>query len=102
MIRFDTEWRASWQGHSFVVRNWWNLFLVTGEELYVDGELRDRRSGIFRVTSTLVTASRDHHGQFVVRAYIWPDATRVLCHIYVNDELVGGDLDAQPWQRNFG
>lgn len=97
MVRFDTEWRVSWHGHSLVVRNWWNLLMVTGEELYVDGEIRDRRSGICRMTSTLTAACHDYDGQFVVRAYIWPNATRVLCHIYVNDELVGGDLDAKPW-----
>jgi hypothetical protein len=100
MVRFDTEWRARWQGHSLIVRNWWNLFLVTGEELYVDGKLRDKRSGIFRVTSTLTAACRDDEERFVVRAYLWPDATRVLCHVYVNDELIGGDLDAEPWRKH--
>lgn len=93
MVRFNTEWRASWQGHTIIVRNWWNLLLFTGEELWVDGKLRDKHTGILRLSSTLVGTCEANGEVFVVRAYVFPlDAVRVGCYIFVNDEQVGGDL----------
>jgi hypothetical protein len=100
MLRFNTEWRASYEGHTIVVRNWWNLFLFTGEELWVDGALKDRRGGMFRLNSTLAAAVPLAGEMTAVRAYLFPlDATRVGCHIYVNDRMIGGDTDVLPWRK---
>ncbi|GAB4464197.1 MAG: hypothetical protein OHK0029_33900 [Armatimonadaceae bacterium] len=99
MLRFNTEWRTSWQGHAIIVRNWWDLYCCTGEELWVDGRLKDHRGGMtLRLTSTLTGTCRTDDNAFVVRAHLWPlDGVRVGCHIFVNDELVGGDVLNKPW-----
>jgi hypothetical protein len=100
MLRFNTEWRASYEGHSIVVRNWWNLFLFTSEELWVDGILKDKRGGLIRLNSTLAAAVAVRGEMTAIRAYLFPlDAVRVGCHIYINDQMVGGDTDFQPWRK---
>lgn len=100
MVRFDTEWRTSWNGHTILVRNWWDLFLITGEELIVDGAIVVRQTGWLR-TSASLTVFIDLDGiPAEIRADIGPIdlGMRIGCRIFVNDELIGGDVSARFWQ----
>ena len=97
MMRFESEWRTNWKGHSIVVLNWWNLLLGTGEELWIDGTRCDHSGGTFRFTSALTAVCHSEEQIFTVRAHLWPlNMAKIGCHIYINDQLVGGDVTARP------
>lgn len=90
----EKKWVASWQGHTIVVTNWWDLLLRTGESLIIDGKPipQSRRGGV--AASTLhgeINVSGKIHN---VRAHVGHTfGLMIACHIFVDDQLVGGDIN---------
>lgn len=97
MVRFHTEWRASWNGHPIVVRNWWNLLLFTGEELLVDGRTVMTQRGWFRTSTNLMGSVLLDGAPTLIRVEIGQIdlGSRIGCRIFVNEELIGGDVLAK-------
>lgn len=92
IFHHEKRWTASWQGHTITVINWWDLLLRTGEELIIDGKPIPQSRPPGQVASTLygeLTISGKTHK---VRAHIGHTfGLRIACHIFVDEQLVGGD-----------
>jgi hypothetical protein len=94
MVRFNTIFRARWRGHEIAAYNWWNLWLRTGEELWIDGtRVASQTGGPLRFAGTL-TAQVEIEGESTdLRAYFGPIdlGTRVGCQLIVNGEQIAGE-----------
>jgi hypothetical protein len=90
LFRHEKQWVVSWQRHTIIVMNWWAR---TGESLIIDGRPvpQGKPSGIL---------SNDLHGEIEVsgrahevRVHIGhTTGLRIGCHVFIDDELVGGDV----------
>ncbi|WP_210404213.1 hypothetical protein [Chroococcidiopsis sp. TS-821] len=83
-------WKVNWKGHEILTKNRW----FRGEQLYIDGVRCDRRQGL-GFTSELRGQIKDAEGSVhLVTAKFRQGSfgTRILCHIFVDDQWVGGDL----------
>jgi hypothetical protein len=95
MCRITKKWVVEWNGHQIAVENWWDFLLRGGEELFIDGIPIQQERSWARV-------SRDFHGEIIdgdkthqVRVHIGGIAYGIQmgCQIFVNEELIGGDID---------
>jgi hypothetical protein len=95
MKRFTKKWEMTWHGHQFTVKNWWDCLLRGGEELLIDGKTVDRYESwlIFShdLEARLLVEGEEHR----VRVHIGSIdfGFRVGCKIFINDRLVGGDVN---------
>jgi hypothetical protein len=87
------RWSADYGGHVIDVINWWDVFMRSGEELRIDGEVvASHRSWFcFAIRSEIRDADGAPH---TVRAHIgsinWGLA--MGCQIFIDDQLIGGDI----------
>lgn len=82
-------WNVNWNGHEILAENRW----LGGEKLYINGICCDARSGL-GFTSDLRGDVRDAEGvSHMVTAKFRQSTfcTKVLCHIFVGHEWIGGD-----------
>ncbi|MBI1805729.1 MAG: hypothetical protein HYR76_01605 [Ignavibacteria bacterium] len=90
----EKKWVASWQGHTIVVTNWWDLLLRTGESLIIDGRPIPQSRPPGMAASNLYGEINISGNVPNVRVHIghtW--GLKIACHIFVGDQLVGGDID---------
>jgi hypothetical protein len=98
MMFFNTQklkimvktWTVSWNGHEILAENRW----FGGEQLYIDGLRCDSRLGL-GFSSELRGKIKDAEGFIhVVTAKFRQSSfgTSILCHIFVDDQWIGGDL----------
>ena len=97
MRQSKKEWSTRWNGHTIVVGIWVDWKSGRGENVFVDGDLVCEQSGEWNATSTLLEAEiHDANGSYPLRVEIGASATNrfvVICHIFINGELVGGDTE---------
>lgn len=80
----------NWNEHEIIVINWWNLLGRTGEELWINGQLQNKRSGRLKtsgaLSATIITPEHEH----AVVAYLGSTlgGLRVGCQIVIDNELV--------------
>jgi hypothetical protein len=93
-VGFYRLWEVEWQSHHVVVINWWGGWWPWTEELWIDGECVDKRSGNLTLSATLHGKIQESDDAHDVQAYLGTVAggTRVGCQIVIDDEVVGGDL----------
>ncbi len=90
----EKRWVASWRGHRIVVTNWWNLLLRSGESLIFDGKPIPQSKPPGLVASTLEGELNVSGKIHRVRAHIGHTfSLMIACHIFVDDDLIGGDMD---------
>ena len=94
-FRFTKKWEASWNGHRIVVENWWDLLLRNGEELIIDGmpALKERKGS--HLSCDLYGEIYDGGKIYKVHAHVGQLSleSRVGCHNFLDDKLIGGDVD---------
>lgn len=97
MIKFKKQWSHTFQNHSIVVENWWDILLRGGERLIIDGSIIDEHMGWFTLSHQLKGEIRMKNGVHSVEARIGSiDAgVRTGCHIFIDGNLVGGNTDKQ-------
>ncbi len=94
-MRFEKRWNVRWNGHDIEVRNWWNLLLISGEQLLIDGKVADETKGWLSISRDLSATVASSGVEHAVRAHIGSvdGGLRVGCLIYADDKVIGGDTD---------
>ncbi len=90
-------WTLHYAGHDIRVENYWNLFGYARERLFVDGRLTDEAAGFLRTSAKLeARLPQENGGLFEVKSLLSQGflGLSVVCKIWVNSELVLGDVDA--------
>ncbi len=89
------SWSTRWKGHTIVVENWFDWRLRNGENAFVDGDLVCEHRSSWNTRSVVLEAEiHDESGWHQLKIYLGSaNGFSIDCHIYVNDELVGGDTD---------
>ena len=93
MRQYKQHWATRWDGHTIVVEKWFALLIRNGENVFVDGDLVcERRRSWSTVTPNFEAEIHDAMGVHQLRIQFGTSNTLdEICHIFVNDELVGGD-----------
>ncbi len=95
MFRFTKQWEVVWNGHQIVVRNWWDILLRTGEELVVDNTPVQQEKSWGRMSRNLYgeigADSEVHKVRVHIGSINW--GLNTGCQIFVDDELIGGDMN---------
>ena len=95
----DVKWQAAWNGHTIEVLNWSRIYGMTGETLKIDGVVAyDHKSFLLfgGVLSGELHSELLHEGEVHrVKARIGQKGifAGLGCHIFVDDQLIGGDVD---------
>jgi len=85
-VAAQQEWVGTWRGHQIVLRNY-----LTKEELYIDGELIDRKRSALSFSSRLTATVSDAGRTVPVLATIHPSGfgyMRIDAQLFVNGESV--------------
>lgn len=99
MKRFSKTWKAEWEGHVIVVTNWWDFRGRSGEALFIDEECVQK-------VEAQGHSARDLHGEIkrrnrTYRVHVHIGSinlgTKVGCQIFVDNELIGGDIGKKFW-----
>lgn len=98
-------WKASYKDLEIEFHNQWRFSGGCDEEVYINGQLQDERStnmlkGLRDSASSHYEQDFHHNGtdnHLEIRAGSKWHGMSVGCHIYVNGELVGGDLKSRLW-----
>lgn len=89
---FHKTWSHQHNGHQIVVNNWWSLFGMNGESYHLNGRLMGENYYWFLSVKTQYFFPIENTGLCkVVIGTKWYGTAG--CHIYINDQLVGGDVD---------
>jgi hypothetical protein len=95
MKRFTKQWEIIWRGHQITVKNWWDCLLRSGEELLIDGKTVDRYESWFTFSRDLEARLLIEGEEHRIRIHIGniDFGLRMGCKIFVNDVIVGGDVN---------
>jgi len=77
------EFKTEYKGHSVVVENG-----PTECKLIIDGKVTDVYWGIFALRVKLTGTIEDESGSYKVKAILGTKFIKVLCAVFINDELV--------------
>ena len=93
-MRFERRWKTRWNGHDIEVVNWWNVLLMCGERLFIDGKIVDDAKGWLSISRELKGTVTSGGTAYVIRAHIGSvdRGLRVGCLIYADDKVIGGDI----------
>jgi hypothetical protein len=97
LFRITKRWETRWRQHTIVVENWWTPFLLCGETLKIDDRVVDAKSGWGKISERLQGYIREGYSRYPVRVRLGgiDSGFRAGCHILVDGELVGGDLNKE-------
>lgn len=89
---FTKSWTHHHDGHRIEVVNWWSLLGMNGESFHLNGQLLYQNFYWFMSVKTQYVFPIENVGNCkVVIGTKWYGTAG--CHIYINDELVGGDIE---------
>lgn len=89
---FQKTWAYHHNGHQIEVKNWWSILGMNGESYHLNGRLMGENFYWLLSVKTQYLFPIDNVGLCkVVIGTKWYGTPG--CHIYINDELVGGDID---------
>lgn len=95
MFKYKKTWTAKFNNHQIVVENWWDLLFRTGERLIIDKKVVDEQkswSGFSRLLNGKISSNNETHNVKVRLGNI-NYFSKVGCHIFVDEKLIGGDID---------
>lgn len=88
---FKKTWIHHHDGHDIKVTNWWSLFGMNGDFFQLNNKPLKENFFWFVSPNTVYTFPLNENETCkVVIASKWHGV--VGCHIFINDELVGGDV----------
>ncbi|PIZ95225.1 MAG: hypothetical protein COX81_01355 [Candidatus Magasanikbacteria bacterium CG_4_10_14_0_2_um_filter_37_12] len=94
MFKFEKQWKLNFKGHEIIVENWWDIILRTGERLIIDGNITDEHNGLLGLSQKLEGQIKSneqvHHVE--VKLGSIDLGLKSGCHIYIDGNLVGGDI----------
>lgn len=93
---FKKTWKFDFKGHQIVVENRWNIIMKSSEKLIIDGNVADEHIGWFTILSKeLKGRIKSNNEIYQVKARIGniDFGLKVGCHIFIDDKLVGGDIE---------
>ena len=93
MAQFKKDWSAHWNGHLIRVENRAIKWQQIETHLLVDGALIQNHQGdLWHPNTGCEGEFEDETGTHKIRIKFYNSSSvSALCHIYVNDELIGGD-----------
>ena len=95
MRQWKKTWSTRWNGHTIVVENWFDWGMNNGENVFVDGDLVCEHESAKTGTAAILEAEiHDESGAHQLRVQVGTsNGVSINCHIFVDDELVGGDTE---------
>lgn len=95
----QNQWKMQWNGHFIAVENWRDALGRTGVRVLVDGSLIEECKSEWLYTVGFLESRVELDGEFenesgAHRIKVKFGLNReLICHIFVDDELVGGDTE---------
>lgn len=93
MGRYEKAWSAQWDGHIIRVENRTGKWGQVETHLKVDGtSIQLSEGNLWHPTTICMGEFEDENGIHIIRIkFVASHSAAALCHIFINDELIGGD-----------